>query len=140
MKILLAYDGSSHADKAMERAAMIAGKFDAALTVISVTPDLCLPSTELSLEECENVTAAYSREAEGGLRKVADALSVKGITVNRVIASGQTVDKILETAESMGAELIVLGSRGRQGAKRLFLGSVSSEVAEHAKCDVLIVK
>lgn len=140
MKILLAYDGSGHADKALERAAMIAGKTGAEVTVISVTPDLCLPSTELSQEDCENVTMAYAREAEGILKKAGATLADQGITATLVNGSGNSVDKILEAAESMGADLIVVGSRGRQGAKRIFLGSVSNKVAELAKCDVLIVK
>jgi len=140
MKILLAYDGSSHADKAMERAAVITGKSNADLTVISVTPDLCLPEGELSMEQCDRITEAFNKEAEGALKKMADALSAQGIKTRTVIENGQPVDKILETAESIGADLIVIGSRGRRGAKRILLGSVSSKVAEYAKCDVLIVK
>lgn len=140
MKILLAYDGSDHADKAIERAAMLAGKLDAALTVISVTPDLCLPSTELSMEQCEDITRAYGREAESAMGKVRKTLSARGIAAEMLIVNGEAVESILKSAESIGADLIVLGSRGRRGAARMLLGSVSSKVAEYAKCDVLIVK
>jgi len=140
MKILLAHDGSGHADKAMERAAGIAAMTNAELTVISVTPDLCLPTAELSLEECESMVKAFARETESAMEKVVASLAAKGVKAGAVVENGRAVDKILETAESIGADLIVLGSHGRHGASRIFLGSVSGKVAEHAKCDVLIVK
>jgi nucleotide-binding universal stress UspA family protein len=140
MKILLAYDGSDHADKAVARAAMITDKLHAELVVIAVAPDLCLPSTELSMEQCDDITKAFARETEGDLKKALDTLSSKGITPKTVIESGEPVDNILKTAAAIGADLIVLGSRGRRGAKRMLLGSVSSKVAEYANCDVLIVK
>ena len=140
MKILLAYDGSSHADKALQRAAMIAEKSGAEVTVISVAPDLCLPTTELSEGDCENVISAFAREAEGTLKKAGELLSAKGVAAKLMSVSGESADKIVEAAETLGADMIVVGSRGRQGAKRLFLGSVSGKVAELARCDVLIVK
>jgi nucleotide-binding universal stress UspA family protein len=140
MKILLAHDGSDHAEKALERAAGITKKTNAELTVIAVTPDLCFPSAELSLSECDTMAKAFAKETEGVLKRVVDTLASQGVTAKTVLENGHVVDKILETAESIGADLIVLGSRGRHGATRLFLGSISSKIAEHAKCDVLIVK
>lgn len=140
MKILLAHDGSSQADKAMERAIMIAGKFDAAMTVVSVAPDFCLPSVELSREECENVSRALTAETEAQLKKVTASVSSKGIKAESVLLEGNAADMILETAEELHPDLIVVGSHGKSGAKKFLFGSVSSKVAEHATCDVLIVK
>ena len=140
MKILLAHDGSEYAEKALERAAGIVRMTNAQLTVVAVTPDLCFPTAELSMDECDAMAKAFARDTEKVLKKVVDTLAAKGLTATTVIESGHVVDKILETAKSTGADLIVLGSRGRHGATKLFLGSISSKVAEHATCDVLIVK
>ncbi len=140
MKILLAYDGSSHANEAMERAAMICMMANAELTVISVTPDMCFPMAELPVEQCEVMTKAFARQSEEALRKVAETLASRGIKVATVLESGPPADKILDTAEAMDADLIVLGSRGLHSVERFLLGSVSSKVAKHAACDVLIVK
>lgn len=140
MKILLAHDGSDHADKAMERAAELAKNFNAEVSVLAVVPDLCLPSLELSVEDCFKVSQAFAKEFRDAMDKVGETLSARGIQARVMVEEGVPADKILETAESIGADLIVLGSRGRTGAKRALLGSVSSNVMQHAKCDVLIVK
>ena len=140
MKILVAHDGSSYAEKALERGAEIAEKFGGQLTVVSVVPELCLPTAELSADECDKVSKAFEKETEALMKTVADSLSSKGIKADTVVETGPSVDTILATAESVGADLIILGSRGRHGVARILLGSVSSKVAENAKCDVLIVK
>ncbi len=49
-------------------------------------------------------------------------------------------EKILETAQKMKVDLLVVGSHGRHGAKKFLLGSISSKVVEHANCPVLVVK
>lgn len=140
MKILLAHDGSEQSEKALARAADLAGKLSAELTVVSVSPDLCLPSAELSTDECDVMAQAFDKEARGILKKVRESLASRGIEAKVLAESGRAAEKIVETAQSMGADLIVLGSRGKHGASRFFLGSVSGKVAEHAGCDVLIVK
>jgi nucleotide-binding universal stress UspA family protein len=52
---------------------------------------------------------------------------------------GDPADAIIDAAEEEGADLIVVGNRGMQGAKRFLLGSVPNRVAHHAPCSVLIV-
>ena len=55
------------------------------------------------------------------------------------IQAGTVGDIILEAAENVGADLIVMGSHGRTGVKRLLLGSVAEHVLRHAKCPVVVV-
>lgn len=105
-KILMAHDGSEHADKALER----------------------------------TVEEVILKDAKTALRKATARLSSKGIKTESVLEWGRPQDRIFAAAESMGADMIVIGSRGRHGVEKFFLGSVSSTVADHAKCDVLIVK
>ena len=62
------------------------------------------------------------------------------VKVSKKMLKGRAADKIVETANDGGFDLIVIGSRGLGGIKEFFLGSVSDRVADEAKCPVLIVK
>lgn len=140
MKILLAYDGSEFSGKALDRAITIAAKTQAEVDVVSVAADLCFPMSELSADQCREVADAVERDIKKALEAVEGKLAANSIPSRVFVETGDPVDTILKAAESAGTDLIIVGSRGRSGAKRIFLGSVSAKVAEHAKCDVLIVK
>lgn len=140
MKILMAHDGSEHADKALDRAVEIALKFNASLSVVMVATGF-LPLTEgVTLEMQTSVTESILKNAKSVLRRAVERVSSKGVEAETIIEQGRPQDAILATAESVGADMIVIGSRGLHGVAKFFLGSVSSTVADHAKCDVLIVK
>ena len=138
MKILVAHDGSAQADKALHEAGRMTEKLGAEITIISVAPDLCL--TEVSDSECKLITESLFSEAENSMKKVTGELAAKGIKAEIVIKDGHPAEKILDTAKEIGADLIVVGSHGRHGAKRFLLGSVSSKIVEHATCHVLVIK
>lgn len=138
MKILVAHDGSAHADKALQEASRMALQMAAEVTIITVAPDLCL--TEVSDSECKLITESLYSEAEGSMKKVLAKLATKGVKAEVVIKDGHPAEKIIDTAKEIGADLIVVGSHGRHGAKRFFLGSVSSKIVEHAPCHVLVIK
>jgi nucleotide-binding universal stress UspA family protein len=53
---------------------------------------------------------------------------------------GNPAEVIVQEAEDSGADLIVVGTRGLHATKRLFIGSVSTNVVHHAPCDVLVVR
>jgi len=138
MKILVAHDGSAQADKALQKASELAEKMGAEITITTVAPDLCL--TEVSDSECKLITESLFSEAESSMKKVAEELTAKGIKAEIVIKDGHPAEQILDTAREIGADLIVVGSHGRHGAKKFFLGSVSSKIVEHATCHVLVIK
>jgi len=140
MKILVAHDGSPKADKALDTAAEIAGKFGGSLVVVSVVPDLCLSSEEIGAEGCELVSRSLTEEAGGAMRKVQARLTEKGITAELVVKEGRPADGILDAADEVDADLIIVGSTGKHGALRMLMGSVSSRVAEYSTRSVLIVK
>lgn len=111
----------------------------AELTVMTVAQDLCL-SEDISENEPKFITESLFSEAEGVLKKVAADLAAKGIKAEVIIKYGSPAEKILDTAKEVGADLIVVGSHGRYGAKRFFLGNVSAKFLEYAPCHVLIIK
>ena len=63
----------------------------------------------------------------------------EGVRVETVVLRGDTATVLVELADRRGADLIVVGRRGRDFAARVVLGSVAQRVVESARCDVLVV-
>jgi len=125
-RILVAYDGSDHAKKAVEHAVSLAKILNSSLYVITVAVD---PSQE-ALEKAKRTAA-----------EAAEKIASSGLSVSDVaVRSGVPANEILNYAEEIRADLIVVGSRGLSTIQRLVLGSVSQTVASRARVPVLIVK
>jgi nucleotide-binding universal stress UspA family protein len=134
MKILVAYDGSDGAKKALDQAARLAHN-GASVSVVSVAellPQFGRAAPMLVPEEDE--------ERKRELREAKAALAGKGIDASIVERRGDAATMIIDEAEHEAAEVIVMGTRGLNTAQRWLLGSVSSKVVEHAPCNVMIVR
>jgi nucleotide-binding universal stress UspA family protein len=134
-KILIGYDGTDSAKRALERASAIARDGDQ-VGVISVAP-IVAGSPRSGGPFVPGDTPVEHRaelgEALGLLRE-------RGIDAFSIEAVGDPGTAICEAAEREGYDTIVVGSRNLGGIKRLLLGSVSERVAHRAKCDVLIAR
>lgn len=137
-KILVAHDGSKLSDKALKRAVDISLALGSSLVVLSVIPELYL--TELSDVDRERIMNALTEESRIAMERVRSSLSGKQVDVKTIVRQGPAAEKILETANKMKPDLLVVGSHGRHGARKFLLGSVSSKVVEYATCPVLVVK
>jgi nucleotide-binding universal stress UspA family protein len=73
-------------------------------------------------------------------QKTSETLKRKGLKVESAVREGDARFEIVEEARKWSADLIVLGSHGYTGIKRLLLGSVASSVVSHAPCSVEIVR
>jgi universal stress protein A len=82
--------------------------------------------------------AAMVTAAEEALKSQADDLRKSGLVVDVQVQVGTAAGSILEAAAAAKAELIVLGTHGRRGPARLFLGSCAEEVVRSAACPVLV--
>jgi len=139
-RILVGTDGSETADKAVETAANLARQLGADLHVVTAHRAAGGGMAGAS-------GAAMAGGAGEGLQaEAAKQIAEKsahtwgeGLTTTAHSVAGSAADAILEAAESVGADLIVVGSRGMHGARRV-LGSVPNSVAHGATCSVLIVK
>lgn len=134
-RVLLATDGSGDAALASRAALDLSGKADAQLHVVHAWNSVASARLEAYIHshmknEAKELLAAQVERLEGEGKPVADTHLVEG----------PEVDEILDVAEEIGADLIVLGSRGHGLVERLVMGSVSEGVVHHTSCPVLVVR
>jgi nucleotide-binding universal stress UspA family protein len=144
--ILVGTDGSATADRAVEAAAELARQLGAELHILSVYQGASQPDWSARPALGDPLPPGLSDAGSpGGLlasRQVVErALSTwsQGLPAHAHAVAGSAVDAIVGTAASVGADLVVVGSKGMRGARRV-LGSVPNSVAHRAPCAVLIVK
>ncbi len=142
-KILLATDASEEADLAARTATDIADKTDSELHVVLV--GLSAAYVGMGPPEIADIPAPRQRELNEEAQRLLDAqveqIKADGGTVAQAhLRIGRPDEQIVDSAEEIGAGLIVMGSRGLGGIRRLLMGSVSDSVVRHAHCPVLIVR
>ena len=137
MKILCAIDPSLSAMKAAEKAAELAKKEGAELTYLAVAE---------GFEDMESIfgkqaTEKLREEAGKALDKAKEFAAKAGVKAKISLINGTAPeDLIAEKAEKGGFDLVVMGTRGKKGSKRLTIGSVASGVVALAPCSVLVVR
>jgi nucleotide-binding universal stress UspA family protein len=140
-KILVATDGSHDAASAARRAAGMARAFGAELYLVHVVP-VSEPYHMLGAD-FEDGPSLYEEDAERArdlLDKQAGLVKEAGGEVARTyLKTGEPDAEVVALAEEIGADLIVAGSRGKSPLRRP-IGSVSSSIAAHAHCPVLVVR
>jgi len=140
-KILLATDGSEDASKAVEHAVWVANNSNAELIVLHVLETSKLPEIEQLTTESA-VRELLTKEAKRVFNQVSKMLKDCGCNVKVTYKreSGNPADMILKTAEKERIDMIIMGTAGRHGLSRFWLGSVAENVVRYAPCPVLVVK
>ena len=130
MKIVVAYDGSDHAKKAVLFLANIAGEKDEVhlVTVVKEAP-----------REPESVIIETREKAEESLKHAIELLKVKNVKT-QVLEAPNVADAIIQYCKNVNCDMIVSGSRGLTGLKKAILGSVSSDLVAKSPVPVLVVK
>lgn len=145
--ILLAYDGSPDARAAIEHAAQLFPDQPATvLTLWQPFSEVAMHTTigfglVPSLPASDDIDEASQKAAEQTASEGAELARTHGMTAEPRISTerGTTARGILAEADRIGADAIVMGSRGLTGVKSLLLGSVSHEVIQHADRTVVVV-
>lgn len=147
MNILLAVDGSKHSEAAIE----MLSKFNLSeqyqievITVIDMSFSMTLDiyagyipsSTEIEKTVRENAETVLEKSVQQ-IKKLFPDLS---LSINTRILVGSPESRIVETAEELKTDVIIVGSHGYNRWERLLLGSVSNSVVHHAHCSVFIVR
>ena len=146
MKILLAVDGSDCSEAAAQELAKRPWPPQSEVKVITAV-EIPVP---VGMEPW-GMSADYFENLEGSIREAGKAvldstllklktIRDKTLKISSEIIQGSPAQVIVDEAESWGADLIVMGSRGLGVWNRLLLGSVSNAVVHHAKCSVEVVR
>jgi nucleotide-binding universal stress UspA family protein len=142
--ILLVSDGSESAQKAATTAVHLAQKFATSLMVLNVVeplPSLIASHNDRSDPLTDLTPDIYARQLLDRVRKpVQCATDETEVSCSFRQERGRPEETIVRFAQEQGSDLIVMGSRGLGGFKRLLLGSVSNYVTHHAHCPVLVVR
>ena len=137
-KVLVAIDGSEKCMDAAEYSICISERYNAqlyALNVIRVDPDLFISA------KMPDYILEMKNESQKYLDKVKLKAREKTIQIKtEIIASLNVAGGIVEYAKNKNINLIVIGTRGISGFKKLLIGSVASGVITYAHCPVLVVK
>jgi nucleotide-binding universal stress UspA family protein len=138
-KILVAVDTSDYSERVIARASAIALAFSADVHVISVVelPKLVASEAEIGIQEVRIQEEEYQ---ENQKRLMDRYLAEKELHIAAKVLHGEPADKIVEYADSIRADLIVMGSKAFGKVHRFLLGSVSEDVARNAKCSVMIAR
>jgi|HubBroStandDraft_6_1064221.scaffolds.fasta_scaffold149816_2 nucleotide-binding universal stress UspA family protein len=142
MNILLATDGSSFSEWAAKSVAQRPWPKGSVVEVLAVAeatttaPDAWNAAIRIG-EEVQSERLKVANEAVESAEKT---FSSTGLSVSSKIVSGNPKSAILDEAKNLGADLIAVGSHGRQGLRRLLLGGVAEAVALHSHCLVEVIR
>lgn len=141
MKVLLTTDGSACAAHAIREAERLLPLREATVHVLGVT-DTFTPLTihEGAAEAVQALVDAELDAMDGHVEAVVADLAGRGIPATAHSREGLPADVILAAARELGADVIVMGSHGRNALGRLVLGSVSDRVLHHHDGAVLVVR
>lgn len=140
--ILVPVDGSPTSLQAVSQAVTLARAFGSAVTAIYVIDPYPFTGvgTEFSYGQAQYLSAAKA-EAQEAFATVRAQVEAAGLKVDtRMVEAHTTWRGIVETADAVQADLLVMGSHGRRGLEKLMLGSVTQRVLQHANQPVLVVR
>jgi nucleotide-binding universal stress UspA family protein len=138
--IVVGTDGSDTAAEAVEEAVRIAKALEADVHVVSAFEPLRGARVTGAPEGAAKVWAPRpDDQVEAILSQAAAAVRLAGVNVTTHAVREDPADALLSVADKVGATLIVVGSKGMHGARRLALGNVPNQVSHKARCNVLIV-
>ncbi len=120
--IVVGTDGSGTARQAVREAVELAAAAGAAIELVSA------------------YAPGRREDVEATLREAAEEVGAAGVDVRTYAREGDPADAILDVAEELAADLIVVGNKGMTGAKRFLLGSVPNKVSHHAPSSVMIIR
>ena len=138
--ILVPVDFSECSERALDYAVALAAKLDAKVHLLNVISIPALTVPEVGSMIAPTVLESAIRENQAALDKLADARRAQASIADTLLRTGDARDEILHAAETIGADLIVMGTHGRRGVSRALLGSVAELVVRTAPCPVLTIR
>lgn len=126
--ILLATDGSEDSRAALDHAVEVAAATGASLHVVSVVETRT--AYDNAIIDPEEVKENLRADAVEAVEAAAEVATAKDVSCETTVEEGVPPEQVLEVAERVGADLVVVGATGRSGFKRLVLGSTAEQLLE----------
>lgn len=140
-RIVVGVEGSGGAKAALRWAIQEASYRDACVEVVTAYSNTYVPASPdfnyVPLDPFDLEAEVASMQAKV-VDEVIDGLDGLDVELHRIVRRGRPADTLIKAAE--GADMLVVGSRGRGGFRGLLLGSVSQQIAHHGSCPVVIVR
>ena len=134
-RIAVAIDGSAEGGKTLPVALEMAQRFGSAVTVIHIREHTKYEGSDVDLGP-----ATPADELVGGALDRFRSAGIEARGEIRRVNPGNTPEQIVKVAAEVGADLIVLGTRGMTEWRSMLLGGVANKVVQHAHCPVLLVR
>lgn len=132
--ILVATDGSKYSEPAVEEAVNNAKSYGGALKIVRA-----VNVTEEFQVHAPGLVEKLINEAKEGLEGIRNNARQAGVDTEIFVREGEPYKVIVKLAEQLNAGVIVMGSHGRTGLRRIFMGSVTARVIGHSHCPVLVL-
>lgn len=141
-RVLYASDFSAASRRAFTTAVAIAKSFDAKLTIVYVIGPLVptVPQQYIDAVTLDQLDKQARQWSARQLNRLADHAKKAGVRATTLLRDGDPVDQIVRAGRSTRADLIVVGTHGRRGLPKFFLGSVAERVVATAPCPVVTVR
>jgi nucleotide-binding universal stress UspA family protein len=130
-KLLVAVDGSKHADKALEYAAQLAQHFRADLALVHIEEDKLIRIGGPQVVDCLGTVGECILD---------EAAKKINFASKKILEYGSPAEVLIKIAKKADVDIIIMGSRGLSSVRRFLLGSVSDDISIHSRNSVLIVK
>jgi len=139
-KVLLATDGSSFSEEAAWFLSHLPHADRLELTVLTVLDDPSIARNNAALALQKESAAREKSMANTTYQKIAQMFVGANATLNHIVREGHRGETIVQIANKMEVDLVIVGARGHSMVSRLLLGSTSDFVATHAECSVLVYR
>jgi nucleotide-binding universal stress UspA family protein len=137
-RIVVGVDGSSEGERALHWAIDQARLRDAELELVQAAPPAGLMDAMTSMSSRQELEESAEHLLNQVLEEVVlPRVDTQDLVVHRTVKSGPAAEVLCEAAR--GAELLVVGARGQGGFRGMLLGSVATQVVQHAPCPVVVV-
>jgi nucleotide-binding universal stress UspA family protein len=142
-RILVPVDGSAPAECGLREAIRLAGTTRSTLVVLHVVNEFPILMDPVSMADYNSLLQALRRAGEEIVAKATKTVAEAGLACESAIVdalSGSASNAIVDQVTARHCDLVVMGTHGRRGMKRLALGSDAEVVVRHSPVPVLLVK
>lgn len=136
-KILVAFDGSPSSRKAFRAAIDLSLKLKASITTLTVVH---LPDFSPSMDEIEETMDEAGKQVEPLLQEVQEQGRKNGLEINTIVLRGHPAETMIKYASDNKFDLIVMGTRGLGGFKKMVIGSVAQKVVSYSNTPVMVIR